>query len=79
MQRTPEVCFSNFVGWRRLKTRVLAVLEWVIAFGFTLYLLTFYYDLRLSKNVEKGELKALAHPSRTNVQNLNARQMAEIA
>ncbi|KAH9481481.1 Protein sfk1 [Psilocybe cubensis] len=53
-----------------------AVLEWIIAFGFTFYLLTFFYDLRLSKNVEKGELKALAHPSRTNIQNDN--QMAQV-
>jgi len=33
-----------------------AVLEWVIAFGFTFYLLTFVYDLRLSKGVADGEL-----------------------
>ena len=33
-----------------------AVLEWTIAFGFTLYLLTFYADLRMSKGVGKGEL-----------------------
>ncbi|KAI0031210.1 Frag1/DRAM/Sfk1 [Vararia minispora EC-137] len=33
-----------------------AVLEWVIAFGYTLYLLTFAYDLRLSKGVHKYEL-----------------------
>jgi hypothetical protein len=32
------------------------VLEWVISFGFTFYLLTFFYDLRLSKGVEKGAL-----------------------
>jgi hypothetical protein len=35
-----------------------AVLEWVIALGFTLYLLTFAYDLRLSKGVPRGHLKA---------------------
>ncbi|KAF7773333.1 hypothetical protein Agabi119p4_5500 [Agaricus bisporus var. burnettii] len=33
-----------------------AVLEWLIAFGFTLYLLTFFYDLRLSKGIPDGEL-----------------------
>jgi hypothetical protein len=43
-----------------------AVLEWVIAFGFTFYLLTFFYDLRLSKGVADGELtreKLREHPS----------------
>lgn len=34
------------------------VLEWTIAFGFTFYLLTFFYDLRMSKGVRKGELTA---------------------
>ncbi|KAF9000711.1 Frag1/DRAM/Sfk1 [Cyathus striatus] len=33
-----------------------AILEWTISFGFTLYLLTFFYDLRQSRGVEKGEL-----------------------
>ncbi|KAF9061404.1 Frag1/DRAM/Sfk1 [Rhodocollybia butyracea] len=37
---------------------VAAVLEWTIAFGYTFYLLTFYYDLRQSKGVHKGELNA---------------------
>lgn len=32
------------------------VLEWVIAFGFVFYLLTFYFDLRMSKGMEKGDL-----------------------
>ncbi|KAI0043242.1 hypothetical protein FA95DRAFT_1609546 [Auriscalpium vulgare] len=32
------------------------VLEWTIAFGFTLYLLTFVYDLRMSKGIHKHEL-----------------------
>lgn len=44
----------------------LAVLEWVIAFGFTFYLLTFFYDLRLSKGVASGELTSenlRVHPS----------------
>ncbi|KAJ3572553.1 hypothetical protein NP233_g3009 [Leucocoprinus birnbaumii] len=43
-----------------------AVLEWIIAFGFTFYLLTFFYDLRLSKGVADGELtreKLREHPS----------------
>ncbi|KAH7928054.1 hypothetical protein BV22DRAFT_226996 [Leucogyrophana mollusca] len=33
-----------------------AILEWVISFGYTLYLLTFYYDLRMAKGVHKGQL-----------------------
>jgi len=33
-----------------------AILEWTIALGFTFYLLTFTYDLRMSKGVRKGEL-----------------------
>jgi len=39
-------------------TEAGAVLEWAISFGFTFYLLTFYYDLRQSKGVPKGELTA---------------------
>ncbi|KAJ7220106.1 Frag1/DRAM/Sfk1 family-domain-containing protein [Mycena pura] len=38
------------------KPNVGAVLEWTISFGFTFYLLTFYYDLRQAKGVHKGEL-----------------------
>jgi hypothetical protein len=37
-------------------TDVAGVLEWTIAFGFTLYLLTFVYDLRLAKGRHRGEL-----------------------
>jgi hypothetical protein len=33
-----------------------AVLEWTIAFGFTFYLLTFWYDLRMAKGMHKGQL-----------------------
>ncbi|KAI0661619.1 Frag1/DRAM/Sfk1 family-domain-containing protein [Cubamyces menziesii] len=33
-----------------------AVLEWTIAFGFTFYILTFFFDLRMAKGVHKGEL-----------------------
>ncbi|EIW57442.1 uncharacterized protein TRAVEDRAFT_169230 [Trametes versicolor FP-101664 SS1] len=33
-----------------------AILEWTISFGFTFYLLTFFFDLRMSKGVHKGEL-----------------------
>ena len=33
-----------------------AVLEWIISFGFTLYILTFWLDLRQSKGVGKGQL-----------------------
>lgn len=39
-------------------TDVGGILEWIIAFGFTLYLLTFYFDLRQSKGVHKGQLSA---------------------
>ncbi|PPQ96254.1 hypothetical protein CVT26_005581 [Gymnopilus dilepis] len=42
-----------------------AIIEWIIAFGFTLYLLVFFYDLRMSKNVGRGQLRALAHPSQS--------------
>ncbi|KAF7312077.1 hypothetical protein MIND_00220000 [Mycena indigotica] len=35
-----------------------AVLEWAISFMFTFYLLTFYYDLRQAKGVQKGQLNA---------------------
>ena len=30
--------------------------EWIIAIGYSFYLLTFWYDLRLSKGVNKGDL-----------------------
>ncbi|KAJ6468397.1 Frag1/DRAM/Sfk1 [Mycena sanguinolenta] len=33
-----------------------AVLEWTISLGFTFYLLTFYYDLRQAKGVQRGQL-----------------------
>ena len=33
----------------------LAVLEWTIAFGYTFYLLTFAYDLRMAKGVHRGQ------------------------
>ncbi|TFK40138.1 Frag1/DRAM/Sfk1, partial [Crucibulum laeve] len=33
-----------------------AILEWTISFGFTFYLLTFFYDLRQSKGIQRGEL-----------------------
>ncbi|KAH9829303.1 uncharacterized protein C8Q71DRAFT_863375 [Rhodofomes roseus] len=31
-----------------------AVIEWVIAFGYTFYLLMFYYDLRMSHGMHKS-------------------------
>jgi len=37
-------------------TFVGGILEWVISFGFTFYLLTFYLDLRMTKGIRKGEL-----------------------
>jgi len=36
-------------------TNAGGVLEWAIAFGFTFYLLTFFYDLRQARQVHKGE------------------------
>lgn len=33
-----------------------AVLEWVIAFGFTFYMVTFFFDLREARGVHKGAL-----------------------
>ncbi|KII89796.1 hypothetical protein PLICRDRAFT_174631 [Plicaturopsis crispa FD-325 SS-3] len=38
-------------------TDVGACLEWAIALGFTFYLCTFAYDLRLAKGVPRGELR----------------------
>ncbi|KAJ3500924.1 hypothetical protein NMY22_g19099 [Coprinellus aureogranulatus] len=43
-----------------------AVLEWTIAMSFTFYLLTFFYDLRLSKGVRKGEMRELAMTGRNS-------------
>jgi amino acid transporter len=43
-------------GKSQTSTDAGAVLEWVIAFGYTLYLLTFVYDLRLAKGRHRGEL-----------------------
>ena len=53
-------------------SRILAVLEWVIAFGFTFYLLTFVYDLRLSKGRHKHEL------SKEAFMNTGGRHMTEV-
>ena len=39
------------------KHDVAAGLEWTIAFGYTVYLLTFWYDLRQSKGIGKGMLR----------------------
>ncbi|KAI0926001.1 hypothetical protein AcW1_008289 [Taiwanofungus camphoratus] len=33
-----------------------AVIEWIIAFGYTFYVLTYFFDLRMSKGVQSGEL-----------------------
>ncbi|KAK0485123.1 Frag1/DRAM/Sfk1 [Armillaria novae-zelandiae] len=46
-------------------TNVGAVLEWTISFGFTLYLLTFFFDLRQSRGVQPGELGADKFTTRT--------------
>ncbi|KAH6913150.1 Frag1/DRAM/Sfk1 [Coprinopsis sp. MPI-PUGE-AT-0042] len=37
-----------------------AVLEWTISFIFTFYILTYFYDLRQSKGVRKGELRNIS-------------------
>ncbi|KZT21674.1 hypothetical protein NEOLEDRAFT_1040832, partial [Neolentinus lepideus HHB14362 ss-1] len=37
-------------------TNAGAILEWTIAFGYTFFLLTFVYDLHMSKGMHKGEL-----------------------
>ncbi|KIY72383.1 hypothetical protein CYLTODRAFT_417968 [Cylindrobasidium torrendii FP15055 ss-10] len=39
-------------------TDVGGYLEWTISFCFTLYLLTFYFDLRQSKGIETGALRS---------------------
>lgn len=36
-------------------TDVGAILEWIIAFGYTFYLLTFFFDLRLAKGAHRGQ------------------------
>lgn len=33
---------------------ILGVLEWFIAFGFTFYLMTFWYDLRQAVGAKRG-------------------------
>lgn len=38
------------------KQNVAGIIEWAISFGFTFYLLTFWSDLRASRNVSAGEL-----------------------
>jgi len=43
-----------------------AILEWAIAFGFTFYLLTFWYDLRQAKGVPRGATKH-AQPINHNI------------
>jgi hypothetical protein len=34
----------------------VAVIEWVIGFGFTFYIITLFFDLRVSKGKKRGEL-----------------------
>lgn len=46
-------------------TNAGAVLEWTISFGFTLYLLTFFFDLRQSREVRRGERGADKFTTRT--------------
>jgi len=40
-------------------TFVGGILEWVIGFAFVFYLPTFYFDLRMSKGVQKGDKERL--------------------
>ncbi|KAJ3876300.1 hypothetical protein F5051DRAFT_412036 [Lentinula edodes] len=47
-----------FAGTEFKVVNVGGIFEWIIAMGFTFYLLTFYYDLRQSKGVHRGELSA---------------------
>ena len=39
------------------KDNVAGVLEWIIAFGFTFYLVTFIWDMRMAKGIQAGELR----------------------
>ena len=39
----------------RSQPNTAAIIEWVIAFGYTFYLLTFWWDMRGSKDVASGE------------------------
>ncbi|KAF8528548.1 Frag1/DRAM/Sfk1 [Gautieria morchelliformis] len=43
------------------KNNAAAVLEWVVAFGFTFYLLTFVYDLRLVRSWVDKDSKSGSH------------------
>ncbi|KAG8801599.1 hypothetical protein FRC17_006605 [Serendipita sp. 399] len=58
------ILFTTFLSMGRSVRAgmdVASVLEWVIGFGFTLYLLTFWYDLRQAaeKNDEHDQLKRM--------------------
>ncbi|KAI5889011.1 uncharacterized protein SCHCODRAFT_02357467 [Schizophyllum commune H4-8] len=50
--------WSNDVG---------AILEWTISFLYTFYLLTFFFDLRASRHVGKGELLYLKQRAETGL------------
>ncbi|CCM04243.1 uncharacterized protein FIBRA_06410 [Fibroporia radiculosa] len=50
------ICAIIFAITLYTAPNVGAVFEWVIAFGYTFFLLTFFYDLRMSRGVQKGEL-----------------------
>jgi hypothetical protein len=56
LQTTSVVCLTSFSAFFLQLTVRLAVLEWTIAFGYTFYLLTFAYDLRMAKGVHRGQL-----------------------
>jgi hypothetical protein len=59
-ERAIYVGGASWVRVLFLRTHMLtvftAILEWLIAFGFVFYLLTFYFDLRMSKGMHKGDL-----------------------
>jgi hypothetical protein len=74
---------GTLYGKSTASTDAAAVLEWTIAIGYTLYLLTFWYDLRLSKGRHRGELSAdrlmaqQAVPGRASLGNGNYRPSAD--
>ncbi|KAJ2924649.1 hypothetical protein H1R20_g12452, partial [Candolleomyces eurysporus] len=53
-------------------TNVGAVLEWTIAFLFTFYVLTYFFDLRQSKGIDRGEL----HQHRASNVNVSMSQVS---
>ena len=54
------IAFGVLLVTRR-QQNAAAILEWTISFGYTFYLLTFWWDMRQSKGIESGEWKADAN------------------